>query len=412
MGMSLDVGIIKKDFPVLQRNINGKRLVYLDSANTSQKPASVMDAMEDYYRKFNANVHRGSYQLANEATAILEGARDNVRNFINANSTKEVVFTKNATEAMNLISNTWGRENLASGDAIVLTELEHHANIVPWQMLAAERGFEIRWIKIDDNGHLDLSDFDQLIDGAKLLSFAAMSNVLGTFTPVKDLTERAHELGLAVHADASQYTPHTGTDVQALGVDFLTFTGHKLLGPMGIGVLWGKEELLDSMPPFLGGGEMILNVTKEGFSTNELPWKFEAGTPMVAEAAGLGAAIDYLSNIGMIEIRNHEIELTDYALGKLTSEFGETISIFGPKDATERGGVISFTFDGAHPHDISQVLDEENICIRAGHHCAKPLMQVLNVGATSRVSMYLYNDESDIDALVAGLHKVRNLFTL
>ena len=398
--MSLDVGTIKKDFPVLQRNINGKRLIYLDSANTSQKPSAVMDAMEDYYRKFNANVHRGSYQLANEATAILEGARDNVRNFINANSTKEVVFTKNATEAMNLISNTWGRENLESGDAIVLTELEHHANIVPWQMLAAERGFEIRWIKIDDNGHLDLSDFDQLIDGAKLLSFAAMSNVLGTFTPVKDLTERAHELGLVVHADASQYTPHTATDVQALGVDFLTFTGHKLLGPMGIGVLWGMEDLLDSMPPFTGT------------TFAPPPMKFEAGTPMVAEAAGLGAAIDYLSNIGMNEIRNHEIGLTDYALGKLTSEFGETISIFGPRDATERGGVISFTFDGAHPHDISQVLDEENICIRAGHHCAKPLMQVLNVGATSRVSMYLYNDESDIDGLVAGLHKVRNLFTL
>ena len=410
--MSLDVGKIKKDFPVLQRSINGKPLIYLDSANTSQKPASVMDAMEDYYRKFNANVHRGSYQLANEATAILEGARDKVRSFINANSRKEIVFTKNATEAMNLISNTWGRENLSSGDAIVLTELEHHANIVPWQMLAAEKGFEIRWIKIDDNGHLDLSDFDQLIDGAKLLSFAAMSNVLGTFTPVQDLTERAHELGVVVHADASQYTPHSYTDVQALGIDFLSFTGHKLLGPMGIGVLWGKESLLESMPPFLGGGEMILNVTKEGFSTNELPWKFEAGTPMVAEAAGLNAAIDYLSNIGMNEIRNHEIELTDYALKKLTSEFGETISIFGPKGANERGGVISFTFDGAHPHDISQVLDEENICIRAGHHCAKPLMQVLNVGATSRVSMYLYNDQADIDALVEGLHKVRNLFTL
>ena len=233
MAMSIDVAKIKEDFPVLQRNINGKPLIYLDSANTSQKPASVMDAMEDYYSKFNANVHRGSYQLANEATAILEGARDKVRSFINANSRKEVVFTKNATEAMNLISNTWGRENLSSGDAIVLTELEHHANIVPWQMLAAEKGFEIRWIKIDDNGHLDLSDFDQLIDGAKLLSFAAMSNVLGTFTPVQDLTKRAHELGIVVHADASQYTPHTGTDVQALGVDFLTFTGHKLLGPMG-----------------------------------------------------------------------------------------------------------------------------------------------------------------------------------
>ena len=272
------------------------------------------------------------------------------------------------------------------------------------------KGFEIRWIKIDDNGHLDLSDFDQLIDGAKLLSFAAMSNVLGLL-PCKDLTERAHELGLVVHAGCKSIHPHTGTDVQALGVDFLTFTGHKLLGPMGIGVLWGKEDLLDSMPPFLGGGEMILNVTKEGFSTNELPWKFEAGTPMVAEAAGLGAAIDYLSNIGMNEIRNHEIELTDYALGKLTSEFGETISILGPKTQQSVGRNF-FTFDGAHPHDISQVLDEENICIRAGHHCAKPLMQVLNVGATSRVSMYLYNDESDIDALVAGLHKVRNLYPI
>ena len=249
--MRLDVGTIKKDFPVLQRNINGKPLVYLDSANTSQKPASVMDAMEDYYRKFNANVHRGSYQLANEATAILEGARDNVRNFINANSTKEVVFTKNATEAMNLISNTWGRENLANGDAIVLTELEHHANIVPWQMLAAERGFEIRWIKIDDNGHLDLSDFDQLIDGAKLLSFAAMSNVLGTFTPVKDLTERAHELGLVVHADASQYTPHTGTDVQALGVDFQLSLVINYLGPWESEFSGERKTYLILCHPFL-----------------------------------------------------------------------------------------------------------------------------------------------------------------
>ena len=408
--MTIDVTEVKKDFPVLQRYINGKPLIYLDSANTSQKPVSVMDAMEDYYRQFNANVHRGSYQLANEATAILEGSRDKVTSFINANSRQEVVFTKNATEAMNLISNTWGREHLTDGDAIVLTELEHHANIVPWQMLASEKNFEIRWIKIDDNGHLDLSDFDQLIRGAKLLSFAAMSNVLGTFTPVKELTSRAQEMGLTVHADASQYTPHTKTDVQDMGIDFLTFTGHKLLGPMGIGVLWGKESLLESMPPFLGGGEMILNVTKEGFSTNELPWKFEAGTPMVAEAAGLGAAIDYLSDIGMDEIRNHEIDLTDYALQCLVSEFGESMSIFGPKNSLERGGVISFTFDGAHPHDISQVLDEDNICIRAGHHCAKPLMQVLNVGATSRVSMYLYNDRSDIDALVSGLHKVRDLF--
>ncbi|MEG3586934.1 MAG: cysteine desulfurase [Actinomycetota bacterium] len=408
--MSVDVNRIKQDFPVLQREINGKDLVYLDSANTSQKPNSVISAMDDYYSTYNANVHRGSYQLANEATAILEGARDKVTDFINANSRQEIVFTKNATEAINLVSNTWGRTNLTKGDVIVLTELEHHANIVPWHILAEEKEIEIRWIKVTDDGDLDLSDFDTLIDGAKLLSFAAMSNVLGTFTPAKELSERAHAAGAKVLIDASQYTPHSQTDVQELGADFLTFTGHKLLGPMGIGVLWGKEEILDAMPPFLGGGEMILNVTKEGFSTNELPWKFEAGTPMVAEAAGLGAAIDYLNEIGMDQVRSHEISLMEYALAKLKYDFGDSIRIYGPKDAAKRGGVLSFSFEGAHPHDIAQILDEDNICIRAGHHCAKPLMQVLGVGATSRASAYLYNDESEIDALVEGLRKVRNIF--
>jgi len=408
--MSFDVKRIKQDFPVLQREINGKALVYLDSANTSQKPNSVISAMGDYYNNFNANVHRGSYQLANEATAILEGARDKVAGFINANNRQEVIFVKNATEAINLVSNTWGRANLSKGDVIVLTELEHHANIVPWHMLAKEKEIEIRWIKVDDDGYLDLSNFDALIDGAKLLSFAAMSNVLGTFTPAKELSERAHAAGAKVLIDASQYTPHSQTDVQELGADFLTFTGHKLLGPMGIGVLWGKEEILDSMPPFLGGGEMILNVTKEGFSTNDLPWKFEAGTPMVAEAAGLGAAIDYLNEIGMDKVRSHEISLMEYALTKLQNDFGDSITIFGPKDAAKRGGVLSFSFEGAHPHDIAQILDEDNICIRAGHHCAKPLMQVLGVGATSRASAYLYNDESDIDVLAEGLRKVRDIF--
>ncbi len=408
--MTIDVAVIKRDFPVLQREINGKKLIYLDSANTSQKPLPVISAMEDYYQNFNANVHRGSYQLANEATAILEGSRDKVADFINASSRKEIIFTKNATEAINLVSNTWGRQHLQSGDAIVLTELEHHANIVPWHILSSEKGIEIRWISVNDDGYLDLSDFDELIDGAKLLSFAAMSNVLGTFTPVKDLTERAHAAGATVLIDASQYTPHSITDVQDLGADFLTFTGHKLLGPMGIGVLWGREEILDAMPPFLGGGEMILNVTKEGFSTNELPWKFEAGTPMVAEAAGLGAAIDYLNRIGMENVRAHEISLTEYALKRLDNDFGDAITIYGPSNAASRGGVLSFSFNGLHPHDISQVLDEDNICIRAGHHCAKPLMRVLGIGATSRASVYLYNDESDIDALVEGLRKVRDVF--
>tara|TARA_B100001250_G_C19801530_1_gene791317 strand:+ start:1392 stop:2627 length:1236 start_codon:yes stop_codon:yes gene_type:complete len=410
--MNLDVNRIKQDFPVLQREINGKALVYLDSANTSQKPDSVISAMGDYYNSFNANVHRGSYQLANEATAILEGARDKVADFIHANNRQEIVFTKNATEAINLVSNTWGRENLDKGDVVVLTELEHHANIVPWHMLAKEKEIEIRWVKVADDGHLDLSNFDALIDGAKLLSFAAMSNVLGTFTPAKELSERAHVAGAKVLIDASQFTPHSQTDVQELGADFLTFTGHKLLGPMGIGVLWGKEEILDAMPPFLGGGEMILNVTKEGFSTNDLPWKFEAGTPMVAEAAGLGAAIDYLNEIGMDKVRSHEISLMEYALTKLQNDFGDSITIYGPKDATKRGGVLSFSFEGAHPHDIAQILDEDNICIRAGHHCAKPLMRVLDVGATSRASAYLYNDESDIDALAEGLRKVREIFKL
>ena len=340
--MSFDVSNLKEDFPVLQRKINGKKMVYLDSANTSQKPVSVISAIDDYYRNFNANVHRGSYQLSVEATEILEGARDTVASFINAPKRSEIIFSKNATEAINLVANTWGRNNLGAGDSVVLTEMEHHANIVPWQMLAAEKGFEIRWIKVDSEGYLDLSDISQLLDGAKLLSLTAMSNVLGTLTPISELAARAHDAGALVLADASQLTPHRHTDVQSLGVDFLAFTGHKLLGPMGIGVLWGREELLEAMPPFLGGGEMILNVSKEGFTSNDLPWKFEAGTPMVAEAAGLAAAIDYLNGIGMEDIREHEIQLTTYALRKLPEHLGEMITIYGPTEASDRGGVISF----------------------------------------------------------------------
>lgn len=408
--MSLDVAAIKADFPILARQINGKPLIYLDSANTSQKPRQVIDAMADYYRMHNANVHRGSYQLAVEATDALENARDKVAAFINAPDRREVVFTKNATEAVNLVAQTWGRANLAEGDAVVVTEMEHHANIIPWHMLAAEKGIELRWLPIDADGRLDTSDLDTLLDGAKLFCATAMSNVLGTINPVRELVDKAHAAGALTLVDASQYVPHNPTDVQAMGADFVVFTGHKLLGPMGIGVLWGRADLLDAMPPFLGGGEMILQVTKDGFTTNELPWKFEAGTPMVAEAVGLGAAIDYLSCLGMANVREHEAQLTGYALRTLTERYGDEITIHGPSEPAGRGGVISLEYGTVHPHDIAQVLDQHNICVRAGNHCAKPLMQVLGVAATTRVSMYLYNDESDIDAFVEALAEAGDMF--
>ncbi len=411
--MSLPVDI-KRDFPVLQQSFHGHPVVYLDSGNTSQKPQAVIDAMAHYYEADNANVHRGSYELAVRATAALEDARAKVGRFINAPATNEIVFTKNATEAMNLLARSWGSANLAAGDAVVISEMEHHANIVPWHMLAAERGIELRWIPVDGNGHLDLTDLDRLLDGAKLLSITAMSNVLGTLNDIPRLAEAAHAADALLAVDASQYVPHVATDVQALGADFLVFTGHKMLGPMGIGVLWARAELLDAMPPFLGGGEMILQVTKEGFTTNEIPWKFEAGTPMVAEAVGLGAAIDYLEALGMDNVRQHEVELTAYAMRKLTEDHGDKITIHGPSEPSERGGVLSFVFRGeageVHPHDIAQVLDQSGVCVRAGHHCAKPLMTVLGANATSRASLYVYNDESDIDTLSAALSAADELF--
>ena len=402
---------IKSDFPLLAVPTRGKRLVYLDSANTSQKPRRVIDAMSAYYETINANVHRGSYQLAVNATDALEGSRTRVARFINAPSPSEIVFTKNSTEAMNLLARSWGAANLGTGDAIVLSEMEHHANIVPWHMLAAEKGFEIRWIPVDSEGRLVLDSLDRLLDGASLLSITAMSNVLGTINPVRELADAAHDRGALVAIDASQYVPHLPTDVQSMGADFLVFTGHKLLGPMGIGVLWGRRELLDDMPPFLGGGEMILNVTKEGFTTTEVPWKFEAGTPMVAEAVGLAAAIDYLDDLGMDAVRSHETRLTSYAIRTLTERYPDTIKIHGPSEPAERGGVLSFEFGDVHPHDVAQVLDEAGVCVRAGHHCAKPLMRVLGVAASSRASLYVYNDEADIDALADALDKAADIFS-
>ena len=405
---------IKRDFPVLQQQVHDKPRIYLDSGNTSQKPQAVIDAMNEYYETTNANVHRGSYDLAVRATEALEGARAKVARFINAPATNEVVFTKNATEAFNLLARSWGAANLGPGDAVVISEMEHHANIVPWHMLSAEKGFELRWIPVTPDGHLDLRDLDTLLDGAKLVSVTAMSNVLGTLNDIPRLAEAAHGAGALLAVDGSQYVPHVPTDVQAMGADFLIFTGHKMLGPMGIGVLWARAELLEAMPPFLGGGEMILNVTKEGFTTTEIPWKFEAGTPMVAEAVGLGAAIDYLDNLGMDNVRAHEIELTDYALRTLNERYGDKIVIHGPQVASERGGVLSFVYGEpdmrVHPHDIAQVLDQAGVCVRAGHHCAKPLLQTMNVPATSRASVYVYNDESDIDALAEALEASSDIF--
>ena len=401
--MALDPGTIRDDFPIMCRQVHGRRLVYLDSAATSHKPRPVIDAVTDYYERFNSNVHRGSYQLAVEATEALEEARRKVANFIGASRDSEIIFAKNATEAINLVARTWGRANLGPGDPVVITELEHHANIVPWHMLTAELGIELRWIPIRSDGHLDLTDLDRLLDGARLLSVAAVSNVLGTINPIRQLADAAHEAGALMMVDASQYTPHLPTDVAEMGADFVAFTGHKMCGPTGIGVLWAKSELLEEMPPFLGGGEMILNVTKEGFSTAAVPWKFEAGTPPIAEAVGLGAAVDYLSGLGMEQVREHEVALTGYALRTLNQRYGDDITIHGPTEPAERGGVLSFEYKGIHPHDVAQVLDRSGVCVRAGHHCAKPLMRVLGCSATSRASMYVYNDESDVDALADAL---------
>ena len=410
MSNSVDWSAVKADFPVLQRRIDGERLVYLDSANTSQKPNAVIDAMADFMRHGYAPINRSAYRMAGEATDAFEGARSKVQKFINAPHAHEVVFTKNATESSNLIAASWGRANLNRGDVVVLTHMEHHANIVPWHMLVAERGIELRWIPLTADGELDLSNLGDILDGAKVLSFTAMSNVLGTITPVAALCRAAHDAGALAIVDACQYVPHNVTDVQAWGADFVTFSGHKMVGPSGIGVMWGREALLDAMPPFLGGGNMIADVRLDGFTCAELPSKFEAGTPPIVEAIGLGAAVDYLANIGMANVRRHEMHLTSYALDTLTERYGDDITIHGPRNPEVRGAVLSFAFRGIHPHDISQVLDEKNVCVRAGHHCAKPLMRLLGANATARASFYIYNDETDADALADALDGASDIF--
>ncbi len=406
----LIVSEIRKDFPIFTQH-DGKKLFFLDSAASSQKPVQVLQAMDNYYSTTHANVHRGVYHIAEHATELYEGARAKIGRFVGApNPSRETIFTKNATESINLLSNSLTRGTLKKGDVVVLTEMEHHANLVPWLIAKEQFGIEIRYIMVDENGYLNLHNIDELLQNAKVLSIALTSNVLGTINPVRRLADLAHERGAIVIGDGAQYVPHLRTSVTDLGLDFLAFTGHKMLGPTGIGVLWGKSELLESLPPFMGGGDMITDVTLDGFTPNELPWKFEAGTPPIAEAIGLAAAVDYLENLGMDAIRDHELELLSYAFESLESNFGKDLIIHGPRNINDRGGVISFDFKNIHPHDISQVLDQSGVCVRAGHHCAKPLMRHLGVAATARASFHIYNDRSDIDALVDALAKARAFF--
>ena len=409
---TLDATAVKADFPLLSREVHGHPIVYLDSGATSQKPRCVLDAMDRYYEEINANIHRGAYQIAEQSTMAVEDSRAALARFVGAPSAAEIVFTKNATEAINLVAHSWGRTNLAESDVVLLTALEHHANIVPWQQLAAERGVEIRWIPLDDDGRLDLTDLDRLLDGVRMVAVSAASNVLGTLPPVRRIADAAHAVGALCLVDASQWVPHLPTDVTGWDCDFVAFTGHKMCGPTGIGVLWGRRELLDAMPPFLGGGSMIQNVTFDGFTPADVPTRFEAGTQPIAEIVGLHAAVDYLEALGMDAVRQHELELTSYALRTLAERFGDELAIHGPDTVEDRGGTLSLAYRDIHPHDLSQVLDQHGVCVRAGHHCAKPLMKVLGVNATARASLYLYNDESDVDALADGLAAAGDFFAL
>ena len=406
----LDVDRIRADFPVMSREIRpGVPLIYLDSAATTQKPRQMIEAVTNFYQNQNANIHRGIHHLAEEATEAFEAARQRVADFIGAPSPRQVIFTRNATEAINLVAYSWGRANLKRGDLILLTEMEHHSNLVPWQMLAAERDLRLASIPVTEDGLLDLAAYKDLLeDCPRLVAFTHMSNMLGTINPVKKMTQMAHQAGAVVLIDAAQSVPHLPVDVSKLGIDFFAFSGHKMCGPTGIGVLYGREELLDAMPPFEGGGDMIKRVRLDSFTTNDLPYKFEAGTPPIAQGIGLGAAVDYLSSIGMDTVRQHEHHLIARALDRLEEIPG--VRVYGPS-ADHRGGVASFTFDGVHPHDVAQILDDRGIAVRAGHHCAMPIHERFNLPATTRASFYLYNTSEEIDQLVEGLYRVKEIFS-
>ncbi|MBW3625678.1 MAG: cysteine desulfurase [Armatimonadetes bacterium] len=405
----MNVYHLLNDFPILQREINGKRIVYLDSAATSQKPRQVIQALVDYYEGYNANVHRAVYKIGEEATQAYEGVRQKVADFIGAKDTGSIIFTRNATEAINLVAYSWGRENVGEGDEIVLTPMEHHSNLVPWQLLAAERGATLKFIEMNADGTLDLGGLDSTItERTKLVSVTHMSNVLGTINPIRQIADAAHAVGAVMVTDAAQSAPHLALDVEALGADFVAFSSHKMLGPTGVGVLYGRRDLLEAMPPFIGGGDMIKQVWLDRAKWNDLPWKFEAGTPNIADVIGFGAALDYLNGIGMEVVRRHEIEITEYALRKLREVEG--LTMYGPANVENRGGLVSFNIEDVHPHDLATLLDRDNVCVRAGHHCCHPLMRMMEVSATARASFYLYNTPEDVDALAESILRAREVF--
>jgi cysteine desulfurase/selenocysteine lyase len=406
---TINVARIREDFPVLKRQVNDKPLVYFDNAATSQKPEVVIDAIETYYREYNANIHRGIHKLAEEATLAYEEAREKVAKFVNAKRTEEIIFTRNATEAINLVAYSWGRANIGKGDKVVLTIMEHHSNIVPWQLLAQEKGAKVEFVKIDATGELRQDEVHELIDEkTKIVCVTHASNVLGTVNPVKEIGRLAHRYGAMLLIDAAQSVPHMTVDVRDIDCDFAAFSGHKMLAPTGIGVLYGKSETLQNMPPFLGGGEMIREVHTSGASWKDPPYKYEAGTPNISGAIGLGAAVDYLRRIGMRNVHDYEKEITSYALKRMEQVDG--IVIYGPMDVAHRIGVISFNLGDIHAHDLASILDEEGIAIRSGHNCAQPLMEFLQIPATSRASFYIYNTKEEVDVFISALEKARKLF--
>jgi len=406
----LDVAAIRRDFPILARRVHDKPLVYLDNAATSQKPRQVIQALVDYYEQTNANIHRGLHTLAEEATDAYEAARGKVARFIGASGPDEILFTRNTTEALNLVAYTWAADNIGEGDENVISTMEHHSNIVPWQWVAARQGAVLKYAEVDEDGQLDLAEIDRLVtDRTKLVSMMHVSSVLGTVNPLREIARIAHARGALMLADGAQSVPHLPVDVRELDCDFLAFSSHKMLGPTGVGVLWGRREILQEMRPFLGGGEMIELVERQETTYNVLPWKYEAGTPNIADVIAFGAAIDYLTALGMDRVREHEIELTAYALERLGSIPG--ITIYGPKTARERGGVVAFTVDDVHPHDLGQIVDYDGVAIRAGQHCCQVLCSSLGVPATARASFYVYNTPEEVDVLVAAVEGARAMFT-
>jgi cysteine desulfurase / selenocysteine lyase len=406
---SIDAQALRGDFPILSRRVHGRRLVYLDNAATTQKPQSMIDALVSYYSKYNANVHRGVHTLAEEATAAFESTRGKVARLIGSRTTQQIVFTRNTTESLNLVAASWGGAHLKEGDEILLTQMEHHSNLVPWMMVARKTGAKVRHLPVTGDGRLDLTQLDSLLTArTKVVSLVHVSNVLGTINPVAEIAERAHGVGALVVVDGAQSVPHMPVDVSDLGADLFAFSAHKMLGPTGVGVLWGRTEILEEMDPYMGGGEMIREVRLDGVTWNELPWKFEAGTPNIADVVAFGAALDYLADLGLEAVRRHEVELTRYALAQLRPL--RHLTLYGPTDANARAGVVTFNDADIHPHDLATILDHHGVAVRAGHHCAQPLMRILGAAATARASFYVYNDTDDVDELVTALREARRYF--